>query len=232
MSTLLLRLAGPLQSWGDESQFTTRETRSFPTRSGVVGLVASALGRSRDANLDDLNELAMAVRQDRPGRRVRDFHTAREKGAKNTNVTYRHYVADAVFLVGLEGDESQLRELDHALRHPVYPLFLGRRSCPPTMPLTLGIRPLPLVEALEQEPWQGRPWVPRRVEGRLRSLPTQPSAVKLQAEAVAGEVGDQQRDVPVSFDLTHRRYAMRAVTSRSVTLPGLTTRDFFEAVES
>jgi len=46
MSVLLLRLAGPLQSWGDSSRFATRGTRREPTKSGVIGMVAAALGRS------------------------------------------------------------------------------------------------------------------------------------------------------------------------------------------
>ncbi|MBR0232783.1 MAG: CRISPR-associated protein Cas5, partial [Synergistaceae bacterium] len=37
MSTLLLKLAGVLQSWGVESKFETRRTLGFPTKSGVIG---------------------------------------------------------------------------------------------------------------------------------------------------------------------------------------------------
>lgn len=47
-------------------------------------------------------------------------------------MTYRHYLQDAVFLVGLESEDTALlQELETALKHPVYPLYLGRRSCPP-----------------------------------------------------------------------------------------------------
>ena len=41
MPVLLLRLAAPLQSWGVESKFDTRRTLGYPTKSGVIGLVAS-----------------------------------------------------------------------------------------------------------------------------------------------------------------------------------------------
>lgn len=44
MATLLLRLAAPLQSWGSDSKFETRKTGREPTKSGVVGLLAAALG--------------------------------------------------------------------------------------------------------------------------------------------------------------------------------------------
>ena len=43
---LLLSLSGPLQSWGDSSRFTVRNTGREPSKSGVLGLAASALGLS------------------------------------------------------------------------------------------------------------------------------------------------------------------------------------------
>jgi len=86
-----------------------------------------------------------------------DFHTAnreedRKKG-KAPYVTYRHYLQDAVFLVGLESEDTALlQELETALKHPVYPLYLGRRSCPPTLPLCLDIRAGELLDTLRAEP--------------------------------------------------------------------------------
>lgn len=44
MATLLLRLAAPLQAWGADSKFETRKTNREPTKSGVIGLLAAALG--------------------------------------------------------------------------------------------------------------------------------------------------------------------------------------------
>jgi CRISPR system Cascade subunit CasD len=76
--TLVVRLAGPLQSWGDNSPYTTRGTLAYPTYSGLLGLARAALGSPRDANPADwqwLRDLTMAVRIDEPGRIVRDFHT-------------------------------------------------------------------------------------------------------------------------------------------------------------
>ena len=58
MSVLLLRLKGPLQSWGDSSRFTRRETRQEPTKSGVLGLLAAAQGRRRGDPIEDLAGLA------------------------------------------------------------------------------------------------------------------------------------------------------------------------------
>ena len=121
MATLLLRLAAPLQSWGSDSKFETRKTDREPTKSGVVGLLAAALGLRRDdtEGLARLNGLRFAVRADQEGSLLVDFHTA--KSRDTSYVTYRHYLQDAVFLAGLESeDEALLRELEAALRHPVY----------------------------------------------------------------------------------------------------------------
>ena len=74
-ASLLLRLEGPWQSWGELGRLTTRETRTHPTKSGVIGLVANALGYERDADLTELAALEFAVRVDRPGTIERDVQT-------------------------------------------------------------------------------------------------------------------------------------------------------------
>ena len=205
MATLLLRLAAPLQSWGADSKFETRKTNREPTKSGVVGLLAAALGLRRDdtEGLARLNGLHFAVRADREGSLLVDFHTAnreedRKKG-KAPYVTYRHYLQDAVFLVGLESEDTALlQELETALKHPAYPLYLGRRSCPPTLPLCLGIRQGSLLDVLRTEPMQGR----KPETGKLRIVadadPADPAAVPRQ-------------DLPVSFSPVHRQYGFRPV---------------------
>ena len=204
MATLLLRLAAPLQSWGSDSKFETRKTDREPTKSGVVGLLAAALGLRRDdtEGLARLNGLRFAVRADQEGSLLVDFHTA--KSRDTSYVTYRHYLQDAVFLAGLESeDEALLRELEAALRHPVYPLYLGRRSCPPTLPLCLGVRPGSLQEVLQAEPplCPGRHW--RLV---LDADPLEPGTAV-------------QRDVPVSFDPRHRQYGYRSARELWQTMP-------------
>ncbi|CAM5788175.1 hypothetical protein CCAE64S_02126 [Castellaniella caeni] len=141
MATLLLRLQGPLQSWGTSSRFDERETQLEPSKSGVLGLVCAALGRDRHEPLDDLSALRMGVRVEQEGSVLRDFQTATgvaiaaDGKARNdrTVVSPRYYLADAMFLVGLHGqDHSLLARVQDALGHPVWPLCLGRRSCPPS----------------------------------------------------------------------------------------------------
>ena len=75
-STLLLRLSGPMQSWGASSRFKQRATEQVPTKSGVLGLLAAAQGRQRTDDLQDLAALTFAVRVDQPGSLLRDYQTA------------------------------------------------------------------------------------------------------------------------------------------------------------
>lgn len=88
MGTLLLRLAGPLQAWGYDSKFETRRTGREPTKSGVTGLLAAALGRKRDEAIDDLLALHFGVRVDKEGELLHDYHTVQMKSGK-TYVTHR-----------------------------------------------------------------------------------------------------------------------------------------------
>ncbi|MBU5434216.1 type I-E CRISPR-associated protein Cas5/CasD [Pseudoflavonifractor sp. MSJ-37] len=196
MSTLLLRLAGPMQSWGTDSRFDIRRTGREPSKSGVLGLAAAALGiRRRDKEaLRPLAELRFGVRVDREGSMMRDFHTARPaKGSPY--VTERYYLADAVFVAGLEsGDRGLLERIGQALRAPAFPLYLGRRSCPPVGRVFLEIVEKPLEEAL-------RTTAP-------------PGATRLVLDAEPGEGGGLIRDVPLSFDPARREYAYRRVTER------------------
>ncbi len=153
-ATLLIPLVGPLQSWGLDSRFGLRQTASEPSKSGVIGLCCAALGRDRHEPIDDLAVLTFGVRVDREGRSTRDFHTALEvAGASGTElrtvVSNRWYLAHAEFLAGLEGPADLLRTIHRALQHPHWPLILGRRSCPPTLPPGSGdVLELPLEEAL------------------------------------------------------------------------------------
>ena len=74
MSTLLLRLAGPMQSWGTDSKFDVRRTQREPSKSGVIGLIAAALGIPRQDQeiLHTLASLRLGIRVDGEGTMIRD----------------------------------------------------------------------------------------------------------------------------------------------------------------
>ncbi|EGX58182.1 CRISPR-associated Cas5e family protein [Streptomyces zinciresistens K42] len=211
---LTLRLAGPLQSWGAASRFARRATERAPTKSGVLGLLAAAQGRDRSADLSDLAALRFAVRLDQPGTRVRDFQTAHHADTgKSMPVSERFYLSDAVFVAAVEGDRDLIGILHAAVRSPVYLPFLGRRSCPPSRPVDLRAHPSGLWKALEAEPWQASTWV-QRSRARERRV-----ELEVIADLSAGDgPGDAVRDQPLSFDPRHRRYGLRSVHSRAVTV--------------
>lgn len=210
MTVLLLRIAGPLQAWGVRSRFTVRSTELAPTRSGIIGMVAAAVGRRRTDPIEDLLALRFGVRKDQPGRVIRDFHTARPFDArKPMPPSERYYLADAVFLAGIEGDRPLLEGIDEALQHPAFPLYLGRRSCPPTHPVSLGLREATLLDALRAEPWLASPWFRKRHRGHVFD-----AELLLDQDAVPAEergAARGSRDVPVSFDPRRRDYGFRQV---------------------
>lgn len=157
VATLLVPLVGPLQAWGLDARFDLRQTAPEPSFSAVLGLLCCCLGRDRSASIDDLISLRMGVRVDQEGQLLRDFHTAENvvssngKAAKYPLVSQRWYLADAAFLVGLEGDVTLLYEIHQALIYPHWTPCLGRRSCIPTVPLSAGgVVELTLLEALRQ----------------------------------------------------------------------------------
>ncbi|MBH1938275.1 type I-E CRISPR-associated protein Cas5/CasD [Streptomyces sp. AV19] len=241
---LVLRLAGPLQSWGSRSAFNRRETGSEPTKSGVLGLLAAAAGRRREDPLDDLVRLRLGVRVDQPGTLLRDYHTVSDyrgrplpqagvsaKGiqkptspAKYTHVTTRYYLQDAVFVAAVEGDEDLLAALDGAVRAPAFPLALGRRSCPPAQPVSLGLRDGDLETVLREEPWRASERARERHAARLgrergagRAL--YPERIDCSVTLEDPEGDDILHDAPVSFDPYARGFTSRRVRHCWLSIP-------------
>lgn len=230
-SSLLLLLKGPLQSWGDSSRYNLRATGAYPTKSGVLGLIAAAQGRRRTDSVEDLARLAFAVRVDQPGSVMRDYQTSqRWQTGGRTALVSRYYLSDAVFLAAIEAEDWDLLErIGEALHAPRFPLFLGRRSCPANVDLVLGLRDASGEEALRAEPWYA-------ARAHRRTRPTT-VALPIFRDGARGEDGDARQDVPVSFDQRHRKYGWRIVVAAdSVHIPnpeGSSHADpFFETVIS
>jgi CRISPR system Cascade subunit CasD len=205
MSTLLLRMAGPMQSWGIDAKFERRTTGREPSRSGVMGLCAAAMGirRDADAQMRAISAaLRFGVRVDKPGSLLCDFHTALKD--KFPYVTYRYYLADAAFLVGLEGEDALIESLEAALRAPAFPLFLGRRCCPPEGKLVLGIRETDLETALREE--------------SLLCESMRAEDLRLVLDAGEQHSGYLLRDQPLSFNSIHRKFSFRRVHEETLKL--------------
>lgn len=230
MTSLLLRLRGPLQAWGSSSRYTTRDTQSEPTKSGVLGLLAAAQGRRRSDAMEDLASLTFGVRVDQPGSLLRDFQTAIDwRTGKSQPLSYRYYLSDARFVAAVSGDDTMITTLEAALRSPRFPLYLGRRSCPANPDVLIGRYDGDVEEALRSVPWQASQ-THRRTRARVTHLP-------VLRDAAPGEDGDARRDVPVSFDPTHRQYDWRTVVAGAAVEidnpDGSEPADpFFEAVQA
>lgn len=238
MNVLLMRLSAPMQSWGTQSRFTERDTGREPSKSGVVGLVSAALGRPRDQSPEDLARLRMGVRVDREGTILRDFHTAgggswlgqpygvakadgstitAKSAAKATVTSNRYFLADAVFLVGLEGgDRDLLARIDKALGSPRWPLFLGRRAFPPAEPIRLpdGLR----TDATLEDTLRAWPCLVANRPGR-RQDPTDP--LRLVIECPPGQQGEPRQDMPLSFRSDARDFGVRHIREGWVSLDQL-----------
>ncbi|MFF0725609.1 type I-E CRISPR-associated protein Cas5/CasD [Streptomyces sp. NPDC004134] len=216
MSVLLLRLAGPLQAWGSSARFTRRTTENQPTKSGVLGLLAAAQGRPREADLSDLAALRFGVRTDQPGTRIRDFQTAHHPlSGKAMPLSERYYLADAVFVAGVEGEHDLIDQLHAAVREPAFLPYLGRRSCPPSSPIDLGVhQDTDLAQALRTTPWQAsQPYRERAVPG-IR--------LALQLDSPPGQAPEQHlRDQPITYDPRHRQYGLRDLVTETVPVPDL-----------
>lgn len=213
MSVLLLRLAGPLQSWGATSRFTHRHTQVTPTKSGVIGMLAAASGLRRTDPLTELLSLDFGVRIDQPGQVLRDFQVARTlDGRDSMPLTNRYYLSDAVFLVAIGGDQALLEGLHESVRRPHFPLYLGRRACPPVAPISLGVHPGTVDEALRDWPWQAAK--------RLRERGELTVPLEVVSDAPPGaDVTETLPDQPISFDPAHRQYGWRAVVRTRIVVP-------------
>lgn len=251
-STLLLRLDGPLQSWGVASRYARRETLDHPSKSGVVGVCAAALGRLRTESVEDLAGLRFGVLVVDPGRVIEDYHTvahtvraskahrvdlspeavmrpwtgaeiARQKlpssgdvdgSLKTTELTRRMYLADALFVAGLEGDRVLLQSIRERLQDPVFPLSLGRAACLPAAPIGMGEREdggvleMGLETALRSLVSDARAWCAarhaNRAERERRAL-----GMRLIVECAPERATIRVRDQPTAFAFATRSFRTR-----------------------
>lgn len=224
MPTLLLRLVGPMQSWGTTSRFDQRDTGKEPSKSGVIGLLAAAVGIDREnwTDLEPLTRLSMGVRHDRSGVPKRDYQTAgcaatdtiiKADGTQAKDggvVSQRFYIADACFLVGLESSDSALLKTIHtALQNPIWPLALGRKSYMPTESVWMndGLQDAPLMEVLNRWPWIAK----------QRKWEDLPEKLLVSYESMDGS-GVLKMDQPFS-SFAERKFGSRFVRSEWIPFP-------------
>jgi CRISPR system Cascade subunit CasD len=158
-----------------------RDTATEPTKSSVVGLLACALGMDQDDDIRALSQrLHVGARCDRPGILLKDYQTI--QGPWGTQLSDRYYLCDATFLVVVQSDDAALIEqLANVVQNPVWPIFLGRKSCPPCRPPFAGTGDHPTMKAA--------------LESVLVTTPQEGDTVQVRAvvECMPGE-GTRRRD--------------------------------------
>jgi len=145
---LILKLQGPMQSWGKDSFEGLRSSELFPGRSALLGLLGACLGveRTDQQRLQDLaSSVSFAVRVDKQGQKMTDYHTVKDaredyRGLKShdTIQTWREYWQDACYTVAVWANANavvSLADIEQAIKQPFYTPVLGRRSCPLARPL-------------------------------------------------------------------------------------------------
>lgn len=217
-SVLALRLEGPLQSWGCDSQYNRRNTGLMPTKSAIAGICCAALGLPRGSDrektfLESFQHVRMTAiaiprkgaKKELPVRRLQDYHTVqntrRASGAINNDcvLTHRQYLTDASFGVLLEGDTAFLKQIADALANPVWGLWLGRKACIPAAPVLAGLR-MDRDEAI-----------------KLLNLEKSFEAYIRQEDVKSFADGkDSLPDMPVSFASEKRTFAPRRVRTYQV----------------
>jgi CRISPR system Cascade subunit CasD len=163
---LAIRLVGPVQSWGFDSQYNRRNTGLMPTKSAIAGMCCAAFGYSRGSNEEKeflikfvkLRMTSIAIPKILKKqyyskeetvvlniRRMQDYHTIQKTriangGLKDCHITQRQYLTDASFGVILEGGKELLQEIAKQLINPVWGIWLGRKTCVPTAPVFAGLK--------------------------------------------------------------------------------------------
>ncbi len=162
MDYLVFQLQAPLSAWGETAVGEFRPTANYPSESALLGLLAAALGIRReeeDAHAALRRGFGFAIGVLASGRLLRDYHTAQVPGRitlknrphnsrrdelnlpkddLNTILSTRDYRQDAASLVAIQvrdGAPYTLSDVVQALAKPRFTLYLGRKACPPALPL-------------------------------------------------------------------------------------------------
>lgn len=161
---LVLRLEGPLQSWGENAKWDFRDSSTMPTKSGIVGLLGCAMGEERGSQvlLELAKSITVAVRADRPGVKFVDFQTVQGNplrtadGGKRSNNTFlspHAYLQDASFTVFIDTKAEWQQRIVSALENPRWCMYLGRKNCVPSRPILADrMEAADLMEALKEYP--------------------------------------------------------------------------------
>lgn len=220
MKTLLLKFAGPLQSWGTDSKFETRYTDFYPSKSAVIGMIAASFGyrRDEDEKIKQLNDLDFAVRVDQRGNLLRDYQIAtayKPDGRFERNyVTNRYYLEDAIFVVAIGGEDDFIDKIEQSLKNPYFQTFFGKRSNPINPDFILDKANQGVVESLENISWQAGNWYKKEYKNKSRVE----LEVYIDGDLIKESVSKFRKDRVESFSQKHRQFGYRGEKRYVVTL--------------
>lgn len=219
MKTILLKLAGPLQSWGTNSHFEYRRTDNYPSKSAIIGMILAAMGirRGVDENLIiELNKFDFALRIDQEGDILEDYHIVQNRLKEASfYVTKRYYLEDAVFLAALGSENGAvIAEIEHALKYPHFQPFMGRRSCLVPADFFLGVFEEGVIEILKTYPWQAASWFKKK----QRHDPKYHTFVYADSHLLKQAVRKRRKDKVASFSQKNRQFQYRFESELSVML--------------
>ena len=220
MKTLLLKFAGPLQSWGTDSKFETRYTDFYPSKSAVIGMIAASFGyrRDEDEKIKQLNDLDFAVRVDQRGNLLRDYQIAtayKPDGRFERNyVTNRYYLEDAIFVVAIGGEDDFIDKIEQSLKNPYFQTFFGKRSNPINPDFILDKTNQGVVESLENISWQAGNWYKKEYKNKSRVE----LEVYIDGDLIKKSVSKFRKDRVESFSQKHRQFGYRGEKRYVVTL--------------
>lgn len=175
---LVMRLYGPLASWGEIAVGEQRHSAVHPSRSALIGLIGAALGIERDAVASQAalaSRYLFGIKLECIGSPLRDYHTVQsgvpprktrfrtrrqelQADKVDTLLSYREYRCDSLSTVAvqaLDGAPYTLTRLAEALDSPRFPLYLGRKSCPLALPLAPSVVQAESLRAALDAPGRG-----------------------------------------------------------------------------
>lgn len=210
VKTILLKFAGPLQSWGSSSHFENRHTDFYPTKSAIIGIISASFGyrRDNDEEIKKLNKIKFAVRIDQRGNLLRDYHIARKfkNGIfERTYVTNRYYLEDAVFVVAISHEDDDFVDLiEEKLKNPFFQYYMGRRSLPLSADFIISKTENSVIESLKQCDWQAAKWYKKKNNRELIEL-----EIHADSNLLDNSIYSLKKDKVISFSQKERKFAFR-----------------------
>lgn len=145
--TIKLHLCGPMQAYGKKPVGNYIATHHQPTKSAVAGILACCGGIKRnDPRYQEIKDsIEISVESYKTPRRgeplvplaepmiIVDFQA--NSTGKETTFTRKEYICDAYFIVHLTADADKIDQYIVWLDDPYWAPYLGRKNCPPSLPI-------------------------------------------------------------------------------------------------